>query len=151
MPSLLTAGAGGALQTCTRNLLQGTNSAPALQPLPSLPRRPARGTGLVFGLGKDGRIRPLQRLDGTLELWSPRFYCCHAESQGWAPVSCRGSPPGPGTGSAFSQGSPDSRCLGHISKEQRPLLAIRTRWMPPASDTATLMQPKFCHHSGINP
>lgn len=143
MPCLLTAGAGGALQTCTRSLPQGTNSAPALQPLPSLPRRPSRGTGLVFGLRKDGRIRPLQRLDGTVELWNPRFYCCHAESQGSAPVSCRGSSPGSGTGSTFSQGSSARRCLGHISKEQCPLLAIRTRWMPPASDTATLVQPKF--------
>lgn len=67
----------------------GHQLCPALQPLSSLPRRPALGTGIVFGLGEDGRIRPLQRLDGTTEPWSPRFYCCHAESQGSAPQCCR--------------------------------------------------------------
>lgn len=66
---------------------------PPYNPFPSSPWRPARGTGLVFSMGKDGRIRPLQRLDGasTRGLWSPCFNAAGCREPGLGFLPCPSS------------------------------------------------------------
>lgn len=115
MPSLLRAGAGGALQIWTRNLLQGTN-LPCPTALPSLPAQEScrrDWTRVWRGEGwQDQAFTASGRHHRAVE---PQVLLVPRRERGSGLPARLGH---------FLTGIPCRRCLGHIPKEQRPLLAI---------------------------